>query len=114
MPTMKQADIHRSERKGIGWFQCNQCGAEWEPPIQYGGKYLNDWWRCPNGCNAEAGKLRVLNCTRCKYEWASRGMRLPKTCPNCNSPYWNRVKTKQSGNFKKNPEGKGDQEQLFK
>jgi hypothetical protein len=101
MPTMKQANIHRSENYLIGWFQCDRCGKEWEPPIQYGGKYLNNWWLCPNGCNVEAGKLKVLNCKRCHYEWGSRGVRFPRHCPNCKSPYWNIDKWKNSGNFKK-------------
>jgi hypothetical protein len=105
---MRQANIHQSETI-LGWFQCNECGKEWEPFTQYGGKYLNDWWLCPNKCNADAGKLRVLSCTRCHYEWGSRGLMLPKVCPNCNSPYWGMEKWKMSGNFKK----KSIQQQLF-
>lgn len=38
--------------------------------------------------------IQIHNCLRCKHEWASKMERLPKVCPKCKSPYWNRVKTK--------------------
>ena len=41
--------------------------------------------------------LRIHKCLRCGHEWPSRLERLPKVCPKCNSPYWNKPKVKQSG-----------------
>jgi hypothetical protein len=32
---------------------------------------------------------RIRQCTRCKHEWVIRDKE-PKTCPKCNSPYWNK------------------------
>jgi hypothetical protein len=34
--------------------------------------------------------LPKLKCLRCGYEWPPRADTLPKTCPECNSPYWNK------------------------
>lgn len=33
--------------------------------------------------------LPRLKCLRCGYEWIPRKDKLPKTCTNCNSQYWN-------------------------
>ena len=38
----------------------------------------------------------ILNCTRCSHEWKSKVKHLPKRCPNCKSPYWNRPREKVS------------------
>lgn len=32
-------------------------------------------------------------CKRCGYEWLGK-LENPKTCPKCNSPYWNKERTK--------------------
>jgi death on curing protein len=32
----------------------------------------------------------ILYCTRCKHAWKRRKEELPKYCPNCKTPYWNR------------------------
>ena len=32
------------------------------------------------------------SCNRCGYEWEGRLQRTPKTCPQCRSPYWNKVR----------------------
>ncbi len=40
------------------------------------------------------GMLRIHKCLRCGHEWPSRLERLPKVCPKCNSPYWNKPKWK--------------------
>ena len=31
-----------------------------------------------------------LYCKRCKHRWIPRAEKLPKFCPKCNSPYWNK------------------------
>jgi integrase len=41
--------------------------------------------------------IELKKCQRCGYEWYPRTPQLPKKCPKCHNPYWNRVKTKQSG-----------------
>ena len=33
-------------------------------------------------------------CNRCNYEWKGK-LENPKTCPKCNSPYWNKPRTKR-------------------
>lgn len=36
-------------------LQCLSCGASWSPKIpQRGGKLAPAYWKCPNGCNANA------------------------------------------------------------
>ena len=35
-------------------------------------------------------KLPKLKCNRCQHEWSPRKETEPKTCPKCNSPYWNK------------------------
>lgn len=31
-----------------------------------------------------------LKCLRCSHEWLPRSTDLPKNCPVCKSPYWNK------------------------
>ena len=38
--------------------------------------------------------LNIHKCLRCGHDWASRMDRLPKVCPKCKSPYWNKPKWK--------------------
>ena len=40
------------------------------------------------------GMITIHKCLRCGHEWPSRLERLPKVCPKCNSPYWNKPKWK--------------------
>ena len=42
-------------------------------------------------------ELPTLKCLRCGYEWIPRQPKKPKYCARCNSPYWDRLKVKQSG-----------------
>lgn len=38
----------------------------------------------------------ILHCLRCGHQWLRRNLkRLPKNCPGCNSPYWNRERQKK-------------------
>jgi len=39
-------------------------------------------------------KLPTLNCLRCGHHWFPKRPQLPKICPTCKSPYWNKIKTK--------------------
>lgn len=41
------------------------------------------------------GKIRILNCNRCKHEWATRNIKDPKYCPKCKSPYWNKPRIRK-------------------
>ena len=34
--------------------------------------------------------MKKLNCLRCEYSWYPRTPKLPKVCPKCKSPYWNK------------------------
>jgi len=38
--------------------------------------------------------IKIHRCLRCGHEWPSRLERLPKQCPKCRSPYWNKPKWK--------------------
>ncbi|MEM5836300.1 MAG: hypothetical protein QXR09_02075 [Candidatus Aenigmatarchaeota archaeon] len=38
--------------------------------------------------------LLGYRCFRCKHEWLPRGKNIPKVCPRCKSPYWDRPKKK--------------------
>lgn len=44
------------------------------------------------------GQLRreslLLSCIRCGWSWFRRSDKLPKVCPRCKSPYWNRPRTR--------------------
>lgn len=35
-------------------------------------------------------KLPYLKCLRCGHIWIPRKPQLPKVCPKCNSPYWDK------------------------
>lgn len=35
-----------------------------------------------------------LVCNRCNHEWIPRKDELPKTCPKCKSPYWNKKRVR--------------------
>ena len=34
-----------------GAVKCNKCGAVWAFGLHPGGRRMNGWWRCPEGCN---------------------------------------------------------------
>lgn len=36
--------------------------------------------------------LPVLECTRCGHVWVARKQSLPKVCPKCKNPNWNKSK----------------------
>lgn len=63
---------------------CAVCGARaLIPPSAYTGSCP----RCGLGYN-------LLMCTRCGNVWRRRGTGLPRVCPECKSPYWNRERTR--------------------
>ena len=42
-------------------------------------------------------------CERCGHEWFPRAPELPKVCPKCNSPYWDKPrKNQEPSNNKEN------------
>lgn len=43
---------------------------------------------CPR-CTRAIDEYR---CTRCGHVWRPKYTRVPKYCPECNSPYWNKEK----------------------
>lgn len=53
--------------------------------------------------NAGANILVLGNkCYRCSHEWLSSNKnQVPKVCPKCKSPYWDRPKTRFTKNKKK-------------
>ena len=46
-----------------------------------------------------------LECKRCGHQWIPRSTLLPKVCPKCNSPYWD----KERGWYKKMKQKKEDE-----
>jgi len=57
-------------------------------------------------------RIKVYMCSRCGHLWERRrkedrgigktkGLSLPITCPNCNSPYWNTIAKARRKNEKK-------------
>lgn len=40
-------------------------------------------------------KIVWNRCSKCKWEWKQRGKRVPKCCPSCHNPNWNKIDTKQ-------------------
>lgn len=45
--------------------------------------------------------FKLLNCLRCKHEWISKRKQLPKVCPKCKSPYWNKKRERCPHCFKR-------------
>ena len=45
-------------------------------------------------------------CTRCGYQWIPRGKVKPLVCPDCNSPYWDKERTRE-GDYKTKKEAEG-------
>lgn len=43
-------------------------------------------------------KVKIIcdgfECERCGYQWIPRNKTIPKNCPKCKSPYWDKLKTK--------------------
>jgi rubrerythrin len=39
--------------------------------------------------------IQQLHCSRCGYCWYSRKPTPPKHCPDCNSPYWSKARTRK-------------------
>ena len=35
-------------------------------------------------------------CERCKHSWKRRSEAIPKVCPKCKSPYWNKARRKKA------------------
>lgn len=42
------------EMLDLSWLRCMSCGAAWSPNLRTGGRLPRNYWKCPNGCNAEA------------------------------------------------------------
>lgn len=38
----------------------------------------------------DAPTISRLNCNRCHHTWMPNSEKMPKTCPHCRSPYWNK------------------------
>jgi predicted Zn-ribbon and HTH transcriptional regulator len=49
---------------------------------------------------AEKVQLWGWRCERCGHEWLPRSKDTPRVCPKCKSPYWDKPRTKESGDEK--------------
>lgn len=55
----KRYNKNQLDRAGVelldrGFLLCKNCGISWSPNVRTGGKMTRGYWKCPNGCNAEA------------------------------------------------------------
>lgn len=41
-------------------------------------------------------KISGHKCFRCGHEWRPKKMGIPKVCPKCKSPYWDRPKNSEN------------------
>lgn len=46
---------------------------------------------------AEKVQLWGWRCHRCNHEWLPRGEGVPRVCPKCKSPYWDRPRRGVAG-----------------
>lgn len=70
-------------------YRCQTCG----------------WFSTPEGgftglCPRCGGKIFEMTCTRCGHTWMPRtsvltGGTLPRICPSCKSPYWDRARVRE-------------------
>ncbi len=68
--------------------ECLKCGHVWT-------KRVDEPTRCPK-CQSTTWGLSGnffdnLDCNVCLYSWQPRKDKLPKCCPRCKSPNWNRT-----------------------
>lgn len=40
-------------------------------------------------------EIKILKCCKCKHKWKQRGKKIPKVCPSCKNPNWNKINSKQ-------------------
>ncbi len=70
--------------KGRIVLRCTACGRRF--PVPDPARFR---WQCP--CCGMF--MRELECSRCGHVWSPRGYgSLPRICPACKSPYWDRAK----------------------
>ena len=61
---------------------------EWLDMIEEAGKFSKEDIEKLRQMNNE--RVENLSCTRCNHKWLPRKKILPKVCPMCNNPYWNK------------------------
>jgi len=58
-------------------------------------------------------EIPYLKCIRCGHKWIPRSSNIPKVCPKCNSPYWDKKYTR-SDKIKENKKlTKKDAEEIY-
>ena len=53
---LSRVQLDHSWRDGVRYQRCRSCGSEWRAGNP-GDPVNPHWWECPNGCNADAGRL---------------------------------------------------------
>ena len=70
-------------KKGTLLVWCENCGTFVRSGDSFAGKCV----RC-------GMPVTTMKCTRCGYKWWLRRPTLPKVCPKCCSPYYNRERVR--------------------
>ena len=39
--------------------------------------------------------MERVTCNRCQFNWLPNSTRIPKQCPACRSPYWNKPRVRE-------------------
>ena len=53
--------------------------------------------------NMNGSKIYQFNCLRCAHVWWPRSYNLPRRCPACNSPYWDRPRRERKIKVRRPP-----------
>lgn len=87
---MKKHNVEIIDKRKVR-LKCLSCGMVWSPMVGSEGRLPRNYWQCPKGCNIVVPSINI--CKRCSHSWASN-QEEPSRCPHCNSPYWNKERTR--------------------
>ena len=71
--------------------KCERCNYKWYSNKE-NIKYCTN---CKNPILLTAKKVEDLQCCKCKHKWKQRGDKVPKECPSCKNPNWDKIDSKQ-------------------
>lgn len=71
--------------------KCERCKYKWYSNKE-NIKYCTN---CKNPILLTSKKVGDLQCCKCKHKWKQRGDKVPKECPSCKNPNWDKIDSKQ-------------------